>query len=135
MFDALYPWMHVVGRVLLAFLFIYSGIGHLTQMQGMVGYARSKNAPAPNITVPLTGLMVIVGGVLVLLGWHRFIGAGLLVIFLLLASFIMHAFWKVSDPMARAGERAHFLKNLALVGAALMLAYYARFDWPMSLGG
>jgi uncharacterized membrane protein YphA (DoxX/SURF4 family) len=135
MFSTLYPWMHVVGRTLLAILFIYSGIGHLTQMKGMVGYAQSKSAPAPNITVPLTGIMIIVGGVLVLLGWHRFIGAGLLAIFLLLASFIMHAFWKVTDPMARAGERAHFLKNLALVGAGLLLAYYARFPWPMSLGG
>ena len=135
MFDALYPWMHLVGRILLALVFVYSGLGHITHTKAMVGYAQSKSAPAPNITVPLTGVMIIVGGLLVLLGWHRFIGAGLLVIFLLLAAFIMHAFWKVTDPMARASERVHFLKDLALAGAALLLAYYAGFSWPMSLGG
>ncbi len=135
MFAALYPWMHLIGRILLALVFVYSGIGHLTQTKAMVGYAQSKNAPAPNITVPLSGIMIIVGALLVLLGWHRFIGAGLLVIFMVPTAFVMHAFWKVTDPMARVGERAHFLKDLALAGAALLLAFYGGGPWPMSLGG
>ncbi len=135
MFDALYPWMHLIGRILLALVFINSGIGHLTQMKGTVGYAQSKGAPTPKILVPLTGIMIIVGALLIVLGWHRFIGAGLLVIFLLPTAFIMHAFWKETDPMARMGERVHFLKDVALLGAALFLAYYAGWSWPMSLGG
>ena len=134
MSEALYPWMHLIGRVLLAIVFVNSGIGHLTQ-QGTVGYAQSKGVPAPKVMVPLTGVMIIVGAVLVVLGWHRFIGAGLLAIFLLPTPFIMHAFWKAKDPMARVQEQVHFLKDLALLGAALLLAYYARWPWPLSLGG
>jgi uncharacterized membrane protein YphA (DoxX/SURF4 family) len=135
MFAALAPWMHLVGRILFAMIFINSGISHLTKTNAMVGYAQSKGAPLPKVTVPLTGIMILVGAVLVVLGWHRFIGAGLLFLFLASTAFIMHGFWKVTDPMARAGERAHFLKDLALAGAALLVAYYAGWSWPMSLGG
>ncbi len=135
MLDALYPWMHLVGRIFLAIVFLNSGLGHLTHMNATVGYAQSKGAPLPKVMVPLTGIMIIVGSLLIALGWHRFIGAGLLVVFLLPTAFIMHAFWKETDPMARMGEKVHFLKDLALVGAALFVAYYSGWSWPMSLGG
>lgn len=134
MFEALYPWMHLVGRLLFAMLFVSSGIAHLTN-KGMVGYAQSKGVPAPAVMVPLTGVMILVGAVLVALGWHRFIGAGLLVLFLVPTAFVMHAFWKETDPMAKMGEMVHFQKDLALAGAALLAAYYAGWTWPMSLGG
>jgi putative oxidoreductase len=133
--EALYPWMHLIGRICLSLIFISSGISHLTQMNAMVGYAQSKKAPWPKVTVPLTGVMILAGGMLVMLGWHRFIGAGLLFIFLILAAYFVHAYWKETDPMARAGERAHFFKDIALAGAALLLAFYARYPWPLSLGG
>lgn len=135
MFEALYPWMHLIGRILFALVFFNSGIGHLTQMKGTVGYAQSKGVPLAGVMVPVTGVMIIVGALLVLLGWHRFIGAGLLVIFMLPTAFIMHAFWNVTDPNARMGERVHFFKDLALAGAALLLAFYGGGLWPMSLGG
>jgi len=135
MFDALYPWMHLVGRILFAMVFIASGIGHFTQKSGMVGYAQSKGAPAPKIVVPVTGAMLIVVGVLVALGWHRFIGAGLLFLFLVPTALVMHAFWREKDPMARMNEMIHFQKDMALAGAALLFAYYAGWSWPMSLGG
>jgi putative oxidoreductase len=135
MLEALYPWMHLVGRICLSLIFISSGITHLTQTNAMVGYAQAKKAPWPKVTVPLTGVMILVGGLLVILGWHRFIGAGLLFIFLILAAYFIHAYWKETDPMARAGERAHFFKDIALAGAALLLAFYARYPWPLSLGG
>ena len=77
----------------------------------------------------------MVGGALVLLGWSRFIGAGLLVIFLLPTAFLMHPFWKESDPAVKQNEMAHFLKVLALAGAALLIAYYGGTYWPMSFGG
>ena len=133
--EALYPWMHLIGRILFALIFLNSGIGHLTNTKAMVGYAQSKKAPMPQVAVPFTGLMILVGSILIILGWHRFIGAGLLVLFLLPTAFVMHAFWKETDPMARMGEMVHFLKDIALAGAALVLAFYARYPWPMSLGG
>lgn len=135
MFDALYSWMHLVGRVLFAAVFINNGIGHFAKFDGMAAYATGRGVPMAKAGVAVTGLMSVVGGLLVVLGWHRFIGAGLLAIFMLLTSTMMHAFWKEKDAMARMTEMIHFQKDLALGGAALVMAFYAGWSWPMSLGG
>jgi uncharacterized membrane protein YphA (DoxX/SURF4 family) len=131
---AFYEPAHLAGRLLFSLVFIMSGLGHLTQTNAMAGYAASKGVPAAKAATIVTGVMIVAGGLLVALGWHRFIGAGLLVIFVLPTAFVMHAFWRETDPMTRAGERAHFLKDLALAGAALLVAYYAGGDWPFALG-
>lgn len=131
----LYPWMHLVGRILFAMVFIGSGLNHLTQRQNMVAYAQAKGLPGAGLLVPLSGVMIAAGGVFVALGWHRFIGAGLIALFLVPTAFFMHAFWKETDPEAKQNEMAHFMKDLALAGAALFIAYYGGYAWPMSLGG
>jgi len=61
------------------------------------------------------------------------VGLVLIVVFLLPTSVLIHNFWTVQDPQARAAEQVNFLKNLALTGAALALVYGAA-DWPMTLG-
>ena len=131
----LFPWMHLVGRVLFAVLFIGNGLNHLLKVNEVAAYAQIKGLPAPKAATIVSGLMILVGGVLVLLGWHRFIGAGLIVIFLLPTAFVVHAFWKETDPAMMQVEMAHFLKDLALLGAALFIAFYSGMSWPMSLGG
>lgn len=130
-----YDWMHLIGRILFSMIFIGSGLNHLLKHTEMTAYAQSKGVPAAGLYVALTGVMILAGGVLVAIGWSRFIGAGLLVIFLIPTAFMMHAFWKETDPTLRALEMAHFMKNLALAGAALLVAYYAGGYWPMSVGG
>ena len=132
--EAFYEPAHLVGRVLFSLIFIMSGVNHLIRTDAMAGYAASKGVPAAKAATMLTGLMILVGGVLVLLGWHRFIGAGLLAIFILPTAFVMHGFWRETDPGARASEQAHFMKDLALGGAALLIAYYAGSPWPFALG-
>lgn len=132
---SLYAWMHLVGRCLFALPFLASGLNHFRKLDTMAGYAASRGVPAPKAATAVTGVMILTGGLSVVLGWHRFIGAGLLVIFLLLAAFMMHAFWKQSDPAARAAELTNFIRNLAYAGGALFVAYYAGLDWPLSIGG
>lgn len=133
--EMIYPWAHFIGRVLFSLVFIASGINHFTQMQGMVGYATSKKALAPKLAVPLTGLVSLFGGIAIVVGWQARLGAWLIFIFMVLTSFLMHNFWKETEPMAKMNEMIHFQKDMALGGAALFIAYYADQPWPMSLGG
>ncbi len=133
--EALYPWMHLVGRILFSMVFIGSGLNHFLKLKESTAYAQSKGVPAAKLVTLVSGLMILVGGVFVLLGWHRFIGAGLLVIFLVPTAFVMHAFWRETDPMMMQTEMSHFMKDLALAGAALLVAFYGGMSWPMSLGG
>ena len=132
--DGFRTAIHVVGRVLFSMMFIMSGMNHLMKLNDTSAYAKSKGVPAPKVLTVVSGLMIMVGGVLVLLGWHRFIGAGLIAIFLFLTAMIMHAFWKETDPAARMNEMAHFMKDMAMAGAALLIAFYSGTVWPMSLG-
>ena len=72
----------VIGRVLFALIFINSGIAHLTKLQAMTGYAQYKKVPAAKLSVIVTGLMLVVGGLYIALGVYADLGALLLAIFL-----------------------------------------------------
>jgi uncharacterized membrane protein YphA (DoxX/SURF4 family) len=58
----------LIGRILFGVLFVYSGFGHFAAGEAMQGYARQQGAPAPSVTVPLTGVVIIVSGLAVILG-------------------------------------------------------------------
>ena len=77
----------------------------------------------------------LVGGVTIILGQNRFIGGGLIFLFMVLTATLVHHFWTEKDPMARINETIHFWKDIALGGAALLIAFYAGWSWPLSLGG
>jgi putative oxidoreductase len=112
----------LVGRVLFGILFLSSGImGHLVGRAQMVPYATARGAPAPQVTVPLTGVQIVAGALSVILGVWVDLGALLLAIFTVSTAVLMHAFWRESDPMARINEQVQFLKDLALAGASLVL--------------
>ena len=123
----------LIGRVLFGVFFIMSGINHFTNAGMMSGYAKSKSVPLAYPAVVGTGVMLVLGGVSVLLGLFPVVGLVLIVAFLLPTSVLIHNFWTVRDPQARAAEQVNFLKNIALAGAALALVYGAA-DWPLTLG-
>lgn len=111
----------ILGRVLFAVIFLNSGIGHLTQRAGMTGYAKSKNVPAAGAAVVVSGLMILLGGLGIVLGFYADLAALLLVAFLIPTAFLMHNFWTVTDPMAKMNETVAFFKDLSLAGAALII--------------
>lgn len=112
----------VLGRIIFGAYFIYSGFNHFKDEKSMTGYAKSKGVPSPRLAVLLGGAMLIAGGLSFLLNMNVPQGSVLLLLFLIPTTFMMHAFWKVSDPMHKMGERINFLKNMALIGALLMMA-------------
>jgi len=110
-----------LGRVLFGGYFAYSGFNHFKMLDMMSGYAKSKGAPLPKFSVAVSGLLLLTGGVSVLFNILPSIGLVALVLFLIPVTFIMHAFWKVQDPTAKMHEMVNFTKNLALLGAILIL--------------
>lgn len=116
----------LVGRLLFASIFLASAAGHFTQREMMTGYAGSKGVPG--FLVPLTGIQLALGGLMVALGIWPDVGALLLFLFLVPTAFVMHGFWKETDPGNKATEQIQFLKDLSLAGAALALfAFFARY--------
>ena len=111
----------IAGRVLFALLFISSGISHFTKNEAMAGYAKYKKIPMAKFPVYLSGLMILLGGVYIVLGFYADLGALLIALFLIPTAFLMHAFWKETDPTAKQNETISFFKNLSLAGAALII--------------
>lgn len=128
-------WVILAGRVLFFLLFALAAIGaHFSQREMMSQYAAQKGVPFASLLVPFTGLQILVGSLLVLLGAWADLGAALLVLFLIPTAFMMHAFWKVDDPMESQQEQTQFLKDIALAGAALMLfGFFQQFGAGLDL--
>jgi putative oxidoreductase len=121
----------LLGRALFVAIFLVSGPMHFTSTAA--SYAASRGFPAATTLVPLSGIMAIVGGLMVLFGWHAKIGAWILLAFLVPVTLCMHAFWNETDAQAAMLQRAMFMKNLAMMGGALFLTYFGAgplsFDW------
>jgi len=123
----------LIGRVIVGGFFLMNGFNHFAQLNMMTGYAKSKGIPAPALAVGGSGVLLFLGGLSLLLGYHPTIGAALLVIFLLGVSFGIHNFWTVQDQQVKLGEMTHFLKNMSILGLLLMTLAIPR-PWLMSLG-
>ena len=95
----------LVGRIIAGGFFLMNGFNHFAQLNMMTGYAKSKGIPAPALAVGGSGVLLFLGGLSLLLGYHPTIGAALLVIFLLGVSFGMHNFWTVQDQQAKGQVR------------------------------
>lgn len=125
-----------IGRILFALIFLSSGINHFVKLEAMTGYAKYKKVPAAKFSVLLSGVMLLLGGIYVALGIYADLGALLLAIFLIPTAFLMHAFWKETDPTAKMNESIAFFKDLALAGAALilfaMIGSGADFGWHIT---
>jgi putative oxidoreductase len=114
----------LIGRILFGLLFVFSGLmAHLIGWRQGVQYARMYNVPMAELGVPLTGVMAVAGGAMVILGIWGDLGALLIAAFLLLITPLMHAFWKETDDQQKLLQQVSFNKNLALLGAALALFY------------
>ena len=109
----------VAGRIFLVLIFLAGGASLFSK--GPVAYAQAEGVPMPSIAVPVAGVLAVLGGLSVALGYKARLGAWLLVVFLVPVTFYMHAFWKIADPQMMANQQAHFFKNIGLMGAALMI--------------
>ena len=125
-------YLFILGRILLGVYFITSGFNHFTNLGMLSGYAQSRGVPMAKEAVLLTGLMMFLGGLGILFGVYVELSILLLSVFLIVTTFIMHQYWKVTDQMARMGEMVNFHKNLGLLGAILMLLAIP-LPWALSL--
>lgn len=115
-----------IGRVLFGGFFVYNAINHLKNRTAMAVFARSKHIPVPMASVIVTGMLMLLGGLSIMIGYRMVIGMWLLLAFLIPTTLLMHQFWKQEVPEARMNEWLNFSKNIALIGALcimLSLAY------------
>ncbi len=113
--------IHILGQIILGGYFVYQGILHFEKHTDYTAYAAMNRIPMPGIAVYGSGILLLLGGLGIFFNMYTTIAIILLIIFLIPVSFTMHAFWKSPNPAEKAAQQIAFLKNMAILGALLML--------------
>ena len=119
----------LAGRVLFSLIFVLASPGLFSSQQ--IAFAAAQGVPLASIAVPFSGILALVGGLSVALGYKAKWGAALLILFLVPVTVMMHNFWSVSDAAVAQDQMAHFMKNVSLIGSALFIFYFG--SGPLSL--
>lgn len=112
----------LIARILFAFMFIMSGINHLVPKNtaAMTGYAQFKKVPAPKLSVQLSGVVLLLGGLSIILGVYADLGAIVMAALLAIMALKMHDFW-AADAASKQTEMIAFMKNISMAGGALFI--------------
>ena len=119
----------LLGRILYSALFIKAAPAHFSAAS--IAYAASQGTPVAFIAVPVSGLLALLGGLSIALGFKAKWGAWLLVLFLVPVSLIAHRFWGLADAQAAMMQQTQFMKNMSMLGAALLIAHFG--SGPLSV--
>jgi putative oxidoreductase len=119
----------VLGRVLFALIFLAGGASNFAKQK--VAEAVSAGVPLASVLVPISGLIALAGGLSILLGYRTQVGAWLIALFLATVTPTMHKFWGITDPVTAQTQMAQFLKNISMLGSALLISQFGA--GPLSL--
>jgi putative oxidoreductase len=100
-----------------------------------IAYAASQGVPLASIAVPLSGAIALIGGLSILLGYRARLGAWLIVLFLVGVTPMMHKFWVVTDPMMYQIQFIMFMKNVSMLGGALLISQFGSGPWSLDARG
>ena len=109
------------GRLLLAAIFVISGLNKLSDFSGTAGFMSGAGLPAAEFLLVLTILIEVAGGLMIVLGWYTRQLALILFLFMLPVTAVFHNPWAAADPAQVQQQMIHFLKNLAIMGGLLHL--------------
>ena len=119
--DSYQAYASLIGRILLATMFILSGFGKLTNVQGTASYIASGGLPAPAVLAVLVGAFELFGGLALVLGFKvRWVGLAM-ALFTLAASFVFHAYWAVPAEQQYVTQLL-FMKNLSVAGGMFLIS-------------
>jgi len=113
----------LVGRVMLAAIFVQAGWGKIWSYGGTAKYMESQGVPG--MLLPLVIAVELVGGLLVAVGWQTRLAAIALAGFTLAAGLLFH--FQPADQ----GQMIHFMKNIAITGGFLVLAMTGAGAWSL----
>jgi len=119
----------VLGRLFFAAMFLMSGPGLFSKQT--IAFAASQGVALASLAVPFAGALALIGGLSIVLGYRAKLGAWLIVVFLVPVTLMMHKFWGVSDPTMAQMQMINFMKNVSMLGGALLITQFGA--GPLSL--
>lgn len=125
MLNSLQNPLSLIGRILLAMLFVPAGWGKIMGFAATSGYIASKGVPLPAVAATIAIAVELGLGLLLLIGFQTRLAALGIALFTFVITFIFHAFW--NDPT----QAMMFYKNMAIVGGLLAFASFGGGAWSV----
>lgn len=130
MFTNLQNPLSLIGRILLALLFVPAGFGKIAGFAGAAGYIASKGVPLPELAAAAAIGVELGLGLLLLIGWQTRWAALGIALFTLVITFIFHNFWAVPAEQVMM-QQQNFFKNIAVIGGLLTVAAWGAGAWSV----
>ena len=111
----------LLARCCIGGIFVYSGFGKLTGLEGFAASLAKNGVPMADVMAVVGATVEFFGGLAIVLGLQTRTAALLMAAFTVSATLISHRFWEFQDPAAFKQQSVHFMKNLAIFGAFLLL--------------
>lgn len=121
----------LLGRILFSLIFVIGGFSNFSKQA--IEHGAAQGIPLAVIAVPLSGVIALLGGLSIALGYKTKWGAWLLILFLAPVTVMMHNFWAMQDSTLAQMHQVMFMKNLSMLGAALLISYFGA--GPLSVDG
>ena len=112
------PYLAVSGRVLLAAIFLWSGLGKLLDPASSLGYIGSVGLPLPEVSLVTAIIVELAGGIALVLGYRTKLVAALLALFSIATALVFHS------AFGDQNQLIHFFKNVAMAGGLLQVAAF-----------
>lgn len=123
----------LLGRVCISAMFLWACYEKIKHWGATVAYMKEKNVPKLNLVLPTSVGVKILGGLMILLGWHAHLGALLLLVVTIASALFLHPFWK-EHGSDRALEKALFMKELAIIGGLFLILALGAGHFGISSG-
>ena len=121
--NSMQDTLALIGRILIAYLFIPAGFGKLMGFAGTVGYITSAGLPLPQVAAVIAIIVELGFGIALLVGFQTRWAALGLALFTVAAALFFHKYWAVPDAM-KMMQTINFNKNIAIAGGLLALAAF-----------
>ena len=111
----------LIGRAMLAWFFLSSALDYASRWHASITLLAMQGAPAPALLLAIGIIVMLLGSISLLFGFHARYGAMLLFSFTLIATIMMHGYWHIRDAVSRDADYEIFARNIAIAGALLFI--------------
>jgi putative oxidoreductase len=108
-------YLPALGRVLIALIFVMSGLGKIAAPANTIAYIQSAGAPLAPVAYAIAVIVEVIGGLALMAGFQTRLTATVLAVFTLATAILFH------NNMADQNQMIHFLKNIAITGGLLQV--------------
>jgi putative oxidoreductase len=125
-----HPVVPLLGRLMISYIFVTSGIAKVFSWSGNVAYMSTRHLPLIPVLLAAALVIELAGSACLVTGFQARVAAFVMFLYTTAVTVLFHNYWASSDMMA-AMQETHFRKNLAIMGGLLMLAYSGPGKWAL----